>query len=177
MANNKKKQQRVRAATVSEWIAALLVGLTKLPSGVTSIMVDGMVYQVPDLVTKLTTLKALFDAADAALRAYKKALASLGGTYDDTVTFVQNTRATVKPMIGRKSADLVDYGLKPDKTPAALTVEQTTTKVAKNKATRKARGTMGPKQKAAIHGTVPAEPPAPPTSTPIVPLPPVKIGG
>ena len=50
---------------------------------------------------------------------------------------------------------LETVGVTPNKTPAPLTPEQEVAKVAKAKATRAARHTMGKNQKAAIKGQVP----------------------
>jgi hypothetical protein len=154
------KKKRVRPSKVSAWITSLLAGLAKFPSGVTSVLINGKVYQLTDVTTQLGAIKAPFDVAAQAERDYQKALQTLNGVYEDAVTFVQDTRAAIKPMIGRKSADLVDYGMEPDKTPKPLTAEQEVTKVAKGKATRKARGTLGTRQRTAIHGTLPEPTPA-----------------
>jgi hypothetical protein len=56
--------------------------------------------------------------------------------------------------VGRGSRE---FGLKPRKVPAPPTPEQVAERVAKNKATRAARHTLGPLQKAKITGaTAPA---------------------
>jgi len=56
---------------------------------------------------------------------------------------------------------LETVGVTPDKTPAPLTPDQEVAKVAKAKATRAARHTMGKNQKKAIKGQVPAAPTPP----------------
>jgi hypothetical protein len=50
------------------------------------------------------------------------------------------------------------YGLTPDREHRPLTVEEEALKVAKAKATRAARHTMGKRQKEAIKGQVPPKP-------------------
>jgi hypothetical protein len=71
---------------------------------------------------------------------------------------------------------LADFALKARKPRTPLTPEQKAAAVAKAEATRAARHTMGPKQKAAIKGTVPATAPAtqpaapaPAPATPVTP--------
>jgi hypothetical protein len=78
-----------------------------------------------------------------------------------TAGFVSAFRTIVKGMF--KSPDtLADFGLSPHKSPKK-TLETKVTAVTKTAATRKARGTKGPKAKAKIKGTAPA---ATPTSKP-----------
>jgi hypothetical protein len=61
---------------------------------------------------------------------------------------------------GRQRTEGAKYGITPDHEPTPLTVEQKAAKVAKAKATRAARHTLGPKQKKAITGATPQTPPA-----------------
>jgi hypothetical protein len=55
-------------------------------------------------------------------------------------------------MLGKKNVALANYGIAPDKEATPLTPEQVVARAAKAKATREARHTMGPKQKAKIKG-------------------------
>jgi hypothetical protein len=55
---------------------------------------------------------------------------------------------------GPSSPTLADFGIAPKKPRRALTTEQQTVKVQKLRATREARGTLGKREKAGIHGTV-----------------------
>jgi hypothetical protein len=73
-----------------------------------------------------------------------------------TRAFEQAFRRIVLGMFLQAPDTLAVFGLKVPKTrkPKAVTVA---TAVAKNKATRVARGTVGPKKKLAIKGTVPAD--------------------
>jgi hypothetical protein len=70
----------------------------------------------------------------------------------------------VRNIFGDASEPLSDFGLSPRKT-VKPNLEVKSTAVVKGKATRKARGTMGPKKKKAIKGTVP-QAPASPSATP-----------
>jgi hypothetical protein len=82
---------------------------------------------------------------------------------------VRAYRTYLRALHGTSTQTLADYGLAPTKAPKPLTVVAKSAKVALNKATRKARSTVGPKQRLAIKGTVsatteqlPVEPPAAP---------------
>jgi hypothetical protein len=64
------------------------------------------------------------------------------------------------------SSVLADFGFTPQKVPA-ITAEAQATAVEKNRATRAARHTMGPKQKKLVTGTVaPTTAPSPATPAP-----------
>jgi hypothetical protein len=67
---------------------------------------------------------------------------------------------------------LADFGITPPKARTPLSADQKAAAVAKRKATRAIRHTLGPKQKKNIKGTVPATAPqnsAPPATTPATP--------
>ena len=82
----------------------------------------------------------------AAIKAYKDLDA-------DAAIVVHDLKALVLGAFGRESVKLADFGFRPRKKPV-LTPEQKAAAVEKRKATRLARGTMGPKAKLAIKGTV-----------------------
>jgi hypothetical protein len=60
-------------------------------------------------------------------------------------------------MFGTSPDVLGDFGMAPRKRPAPMTGEQLVVKSAKAKATRKARGTVGPKKRLRIKGNVPEQ--------------------
>ena len=73
----------------------------------------------------------------------------------ETNVVLSDLRNVVIAAFGRDSQKLAAFGFKPPARPV-LTAEQRTAAVQKAKATRKARKTMGKKQKALIKGEVPA---------------------
>ncbi len=143
---------------------AILAGLGKLPSTVTSITVLTNTYTIPQLTTTLQTYIATFDAVDTTRAAYETAQQDAQDAAPDIAKFVAALKAALKAGLGRKSTALSTVGVKPDKTPETLTPAQEAARVAKGLATRAARHTMGPKQKAKIHGTVPAAATTPATA-------------
>ncbi len=70
-------------------------------------------------------------------------------------------RQTLLAMYFGHDAVLADLGLSPRKPPRQLTAEEKKAKADKIRATRKARGTIGPREKAKIRGVA-----APPRETP-----------
>ena len=73
--------------------------------------------------------------------------------------------AFVRVTFGKQADVLGDFALAPRKTPPPRTLDQKLASAAKALATREARGTVGPKKKKAITGTVaPATAPVTPTS-------------
>jgi hypothetical protein len=143
-------------------INAMVTGLkAEPPAGLTALGVGGKSYSLADLETKLTTyggmLQGLVDA-ETAVEAAHLVLVQVG---PELTLFVQQAQGAIKGALGKKSASLPVYGLAADKTPAPLTAEKEAQKVARMRATRKARNTMGKRQKAAVKGQVPPAPAAP----------------
>ena len=150
---------------------ALAAGLPKLPATVTGVGVKGQTYTLQALADQITLLDGPYAAsvkADQDKVAAEQALAPVDQT---TREFIGLTVAALKALLGRTAPALENLGIQPDKVPIALTVEQKAAKTAKANATRKARGTMGKRQKAKVTGQTPAATSPAPT-TPVVPLPP-----
>jgi hypothetical protein len=90
------------------------------------------------------------------------------------VVAARSTRALVKTFLqgrlGKTSPELTRYGFEPAKTPKK-SVKAKATGIDKSQATRKARNTMGSKQKKAIKGAPPATAPAQSAGAPPAPKP------
>jgi len=172
------KQNKGTEAALATQLAA---GTQKHFATAASLMFASGSFTPAQIVAQLQQLVTLRTDADNAKATLQAKLAA------DTVqapalltfqrAFVQYVRATFS-----KSPDiLADFGLKAKKAKTPLTVEQKAASVAKNAATRSARGTKGAKQKLAITGDVtsvvvtpvtatkPAAPVASGTSTPAGP--------
>jgi len=108
-----------------------------------------------DAANAVVTAKANWQAAVKAYQALN--------TQGDVV--VHDLKQYVIAAFGATSSKLADFGFTPKKV-TVLTPAQKAAAAAKRAATRKARGTVGPKAKLAIKGTVPAtDPTTPATST------------
>lgn len=141
--------------TVLKQLQALEAGLTDNPlPGMTQIAAGGMVSTVAELIVEVQGYAALYKAAEDAAAAYDKALQAREVAAPAALDRLQQIRAALKGAIGKRNPDLLAFGITPDQEPAPLTVEQKLARAAKAKATRAARHTMGPKQKAAIKGQI-----------------------
>ena len=107
--------------------------------------------QVEAQLTLLSTLRADVEAAKATVKAKlaeeQAQSAALNAFQDAFIAFVKAT-------FGNSPAVLADFGLSPKKVATPLTVAQMAAAKAKRDATRKARGTMGSKQKKSVKGDV-----------------------
>ena len=105
------------------------------------------------VVAQLTLLAALRSAVVSAQATVKEKLAAEAAQapalHDLLIAFVAFVRATFS-----SASVLADFGLVPEKARTPLTVEQKAAAKAKRDATRKARGTMGKKQKLEVVGNV-----------------------
>jgi hypothetical protein len=155
-------------------LTQLIAGLqNSMPPGLTQLAAGGTVSTLAALVTELQAILAVYQAAEDAAATHAKAILARDELAPTAIPRVEAIRFAVKGAFGKKSPDLPKVGMAPDKTPPTPTVAQKEQRVAKGKATRVARGTLGPKQKAAIHGQVATPAPASPT----VPVTPAVVKG
>jgi hypothetical protein len=151
----------------------VIVGIKKDLQNVSSLPLAGSTYTMTALVQ---LIQSRIDAANtiATARAnWLDATAKYEALNTQLTPVVRALRQYVINAFGQNSPLLADFGFTPPKK-ATLTPEQLTARALKADATRKARGTLGKKEKAKIKGTVvttaPATSPAPvPTVTPATP--------
>jgi len=134
-------------ASIKQRLQGLIAGTQKhTPSG--QLTFGGASYPVADLIKQF---QGLIDAIDAEVPAR--------AAYRASVQAVRNGQATVGPIItayvdylralaGKDVTTLADYGLEPKKPSTTKSVDVKAAAAAKNRATRKLRGTRGKKQKA-----------------------------
>ncbi len=131
----------------------LAAGLASTPpGGQPSIVIEGESLPITTLIAELQGYATAYQAVEDAEQAYKKALAAREAIAHGAQGRRDAIRASIKGALGRMNPDLEAYGISPDKEQRALTVEEEVVKVAKAKATRAARHTMGKRQRAAIKG-------------------------
>jgi hypothetical protein len=98
------------------------------------------------------------DAANAILKAkaaWLDAIHQYETIDDDTSVVVRDVRSYAISSFGKDGLELADFGITPPKTPT-MSLQTLRDAIAKRAATRAARGTMGPKARLRIKGTVPA---------------------
>ena len=120
------------------------------------LLIAGATYSSADIIKMFEERVAALKANEAARAAMLTTLSKGNQELTSTKALAAAVRRYLAEMFAHDSAVLADFGLKPRKKPARATSASTVAKVQKAKATRKARHTMGPKQKAKIKGEVPA---------------------
>jgi len=146
--------------TIVNRINQAIVGIQDNFTGSKTILLDATPTKPTDAVATLqAAIDAIGKAASAEL-AFHAAVASQHEAIAAAEALLVNLEATVKVTLGSTPAILGGFGftvtVKKAPTPAVKAAA-----VEKRAATRAARGTKGPRQKAAIKGTVPATPSTP----------------
>ena len=141
----------------------LLTGFPKRLAGV-SILVNGTTYTAASAVAMFQARVTVATAVVTTKAAYQAAVKAADAEEIATAATVSGLVEAIYVAFGDDPAALADLGLVPRKK-ASMTPAQHLAASAKAKATRAARHTMGPKQKAAITG---ASVPAVATATPPV---------
>ena len=134
-------------------------GLAKHYAGVTSLTLGGVSVTLTDLQA---LIQADLDAMEASAQAQATArvlVQAERAAHAKALPLVRSLKALVTATHGATQAAselLEDFGYRPRKR-AARTVEQVAEAKRKAAATRKARHTMGPKQKKLVKGEIPGE--------------------
>jgi hypothetical protein len=126
--------------------------------------------QVEAFLQTLIDLRTAVDDAKSATKAKIVAEAAQAPSLrSQMAAFVTYVKAT----FGNSPDALADFGLKPKKARAPLTIGQQAAAAAKRAATRAARHTMGSKAKQKVKGTITTivTPPTAPAPAPVVPSP------
>jgi hypothetical protein len=140
----------------------LIAGILK-HLATSTLTIGGKAYLGTTLVSLLQPRIDAGQASIAARAASRNAVVADDGVLAETNALVVQLKQTLKLMFGNDAATLADFGSTPRKTPQPLTAAQKVARADKARATRKARGTLGSKQKKAITGaiTAPATPASP----------------
>jgi hypothetical protein len=141
-------------------------GLTAKQQTVPSFTIRNVTIKTTDVIA---TLQDRIDAANAIeppKAAWHMAVQTDRDLRTKTDPTISGVRQALLLMFGGSIDTLAVFGLEPRKTPATVPPVEKVVAVQKALATRKARNTMGPKQKAKIKGTVPATAPATPPAAP-----------
>ncbi len=131
----------------------LIAGVEKRLTGTTQVALLGTSFTPAEITTKLQSLVTLRDDVDAAKAATRAKLAAESAAAKSLRTFMSALMTYVKAAYAGSPDALADFGISP-KAREPLTVEAKAAVVAKGKATRAARHTMGKQQKKAIKGAV-----------------------
>jgi hypothetical protein len=170
MATNNKTDRTTRQVADQK----LIDGLNKHSSTLSSLVIGGQSYTTAAIIGLLQGRIATATSVTNVHATWQAAVQADLDERTKTKQFASGLRQALQVAFAGSIDSLADFGLKARKPRTPLTPEQKAAAVKKADATRQARHTMGPKQKAAIKGTVPATEPAtqpaapaptPPTTT------------
>jgi hypothetical protein len=161
-----KKTKGSRAALAKQLIA----GVGKRLANKTQVEFMGSSFTPVEITTSLQKFVDLRADVDAAKATATAKVAAESAELPALNAFMSALIAYIKVAYGASPQALADFGIQPKKR-APLTVEAKTVQVAKAVATRKARHTMGPRQKKGIHGAVTGDAVTPIVATPIAATP------
>ncbi len=148
--------------TLGEEIKDLLDGLgTALPAGTQSFPVGSVVMTVSAIIQALMTFMGDWTAAEDSGAKHHADVQRRNDNEPAARAFVDELKPAVLAVMGSKNPDLVKFGMKPRQAKKKLTSEQRVQATAKALATRKARHTLGPRQRSQIKGEVPPTPGSP----------------
>ena len=145
-----KKQTKGTVVALAE---QLIAGTNKHLANTAQVMVAGGSFTPAQVMAKLQSLVTLRRDVEAARASSKARLAAEKADMPPLRIFLDAFVTFVKGAFGTQPDVLADFGLHP-KARAQLTVEQKTAAAEKRKATRKARHTMGSKQRKTVKGDV-----------------------
>jgi hypothetical protein len=144
----------------------LIDGLTSQQQTLSSFTIGSKKLATTDLVTLLEKRIQSAKAVGSARATWLAAVAADRDLRSESDPVISGVRQALRTMFGSAVDTLAVFGLEPRKVRAPQTPEEKAAAVQKAEATRKARMTLGPKQKAKIKGTVPATAPATPPAAP-----------
>jgi hypothetical protein len=147
-------------STVQLRNAQFVSGINKRLQGVSSLAIAGKTYTPAELVALFESFDAKLAEVNAAEAKLRDAWAAYRSLSKEIAPIILGFQHVVRNIFGDQSEMLSDFGIAA-RTRSKPTVETQAAAVQKRLATREARHTLGPKQKAAIKGApVPAPPKA-----------------
>ena len=133
----------------------VLEGVNKDLTTMTSLPLGGTTYTPTSLAARIQSRIDQANAVMTAKAAWQHAITTYEATDTQVQVIIHDLKQLVIGAFGATSPKLADFGWSPRKI-TVLTPEEKAAAVAKRAATRKARGTKGPKAKLAITGATAA---------------------
>jgi hypothetical protein len=152
-------------------MTSAVAGIQKYFSTTASLVLAGTTYTPAQIIALLQAFATALQALIALHAELSSGVLSVRGQQKQINKILLALQTYVDNLFGGDPSKLADFGFKPKKVGVVSTSTRAEA-VAKAKATREARHTMGKKQKAAITGESPA--PAPTAAPPAAPEAPVK---
>jgi hypothetical protein len=149
---SKSKTNRMQMQTADQ---KLIGGLTEHASTVSSLVIAGTSYTTAAMIAVLQARVATGNAVTSTRATWQAAVQGDRDKHAQTQAFVSGLLQVLHVAFAGQIEALNDFGLVPHKPQPQRTPEQKALQTKKAAATRAARHTMGPKQKAAIKGKLP----------------------
>jgi len=135
--------------------------LQNIQRGIAKVLVGGTTMAFRGKVSDGTTLGPLaaaalspFEGVHTQKAGYSQAMDTRDSQDPATQQFIEDFRLGAESTWGIGSAECQEFGFLPRKEPAPLTADQKALRTARLRATRKARKTLGSRQKRAVKGVV-----------------------
>jgi len=160
--------------TVATRATEVAAGMKKrFPNGSQKITFGGGSFDVTvdQAVTNLQEIVTNRSAVTAARAAAKATVAEENAKMPALIAFMSALVAFIRLNFGADATALADFGLEPPRARTPMTAEEKAVAAARREATRKARGTAGPRAKKAVKGNVNATLVVTPASPPAAPAP------
>jgi hypothetical protein len=160
LAQSPSKSTQLRGPALS--LTNILTGAQQFLGSKTLLLPGGPASQ-SQIVQQVNNLLAPYKAVGLAHQGLSQSVSQVKDQMDDVKSFIQQVQAAVVAAFGPSGPEYAGFGFKAPKARTPLTTEQQAAKVAKMRATRAARHTLGSKQRKAVTGSVA---PAASTSSP-----------
>jgi hypothetical protein len=132
----------------------IVVGIDEEMQTTMTLHLGGVAYTTKSLAAVIQQrIDAANELFDARVRLYG-ALKKYAAVDQRVKPFVAELRLLVLSLFGEKSPRVVSFGFAPNKKRRKLSAQEKVAAAAKARATRMARGTMGPRQRALVASTV-----------------------
>jgi hypothetical protein len=139
-------------------VAQIIAGAKKhFANPAAQVTIDGASTTIGEALAKMQTFVDNRAAVVTAQASAHEKVVTERAQAPAVLAFVDAFMAFVRVNLGQSPTALADFGKSPPKRRTPLTAEQNAIAAAKRRATREARGTMGPKQKKKVKGNVSAE--------------------
>ena len=125
-------------------------GLPSLYQVTTPLVVDGVSYTQPDLVTKVQSFRTPYKGKRGAKQTLAQMQLEVDAVKEEAKKFVASLETTAASVLGATNPLLAQLGYKPKKKRKALTVEEKALAAAQGRVTRNQRQTLGSRQRAGI---------------------------
>jgi hypothetical protein len=148
------KHKSIKPAQLKAELTEVDAGVLKDIPATTSLTLSGNTLTQAQIDAKVKAYLAVIQAAETAKAQYQAALLARQQITLEAHAFYLQLKNGITAYFGVQAAQLADFGFTPAKALTPKTAAENVLKAAKAQLTRKARGTLSKKQKAAINPSV-----------------------